>query len=197
MKNYETSTTPESEKDLAQTPKWFIDSLTAFLGIESFELDVASLEATKKAGYCYSLAERGENSLELPWDLWNWCNPPFSNIAAFLEKAVEQASTGYRNTAVLIPNNPETQYVRYAKEWADTIIEMPFRLKFKKPNGMLFLDKKGKEQGPQFSCMVAVFTPLGLKRPAINIYHDFRVGYEQTEKQETSAAKKASEAWNL
>lgn len=180
MSKYNESTTPESEKDLAQTPVWFIESLCDLLGIEFFELDVCALEQTKKAATCYSLAERGENCLELEWDLWNWCNPPFSNILPFLEKAVEQSSSGFKNTAVIMPNNPETAYVRYAKEWADTIIEMPFRIKYRKPSGEMFLDKKGKEQGPQFSCLVAIFTPLGIKKPNTSfMYHDFREGFYQ------------------
>ncbi len=79
-----------------------------------------------------------------------------------------------------MPNNPETAYVRYAKEWADTIIEMPFRIKYRKPSGEMFLDNKGKEQGPQFSCLVAIFTPLGIKKPNTSfMYHDFREGFYQ------------------
>jgi phage N-6-adenine-methyltransferase len=181
MKNLDKSTTPENEKDLAQTPEWFIESLCDLLGIEYFELDVCALEKTKKAATCYSLSERGENCLELDWDLWNWLNPPFSNVLPFLEKAVEQCETGYRNTAAIMPNNPETGYVRYAKEWADMIIEMPFRIKYLRPNGSMFLDKKGKEQSPQFSCLVAIFTPLGLKKKSTSfMYHDFREGFYKT-----------------
>lgn len=178
MSKFNKSSTPESEKDLAQTPKWFIDSVLNLIGIEYFELDVCALEQTKKAATCYSLAERGENALELDWDLWNWCNPPFSNIIAFLEKTVEQAGSGYRNTVAIMPNSPETAYVRYAKANAETVIEMPFRLKFLRHNGERFLDKSGKEQGPQFSCLVAIFTPLGLKKEkASTMYWDFRIGF--------------------
>lgn len=182
MRNYE-SKTPESEKDLAQTPHWFIESLCAVLGIEYFELDVCALEATKKAGSCFSLAERGENCLELDWDLWNWCNPPFSDILPFNEKAAEQAGCGFRNTALIMPNSPETKYIRFAKKHADTIIEMPFRLKFLRPDGTPFISEKtGKEQSPQFSCLVAIYTPLGLIKPTANIYHDFRIGFTDKKK---------------
>lgn len=177
MPKFSKSTTTESEKDLAQTPVWFINSLCDLLGIEFFDLDVCALEKTKKASYFYSLVERNENSLELDWDLWNWCNPPFSNILPFLEKAVKESSSGFKNTAAIMPNNPETAYVRYAKEWADTIIEMPFRMKFERPNGEKFLDKKGREQGPQFSCLVAIFTPLGVRKPTSFMCHDFRKGF--------------------
>jgi len=178
MKSHE-SKTPEKEKDLAQTPKWFIESLCSLLRIDYFELDVCALEATKKAETCYSLQERGENCLKLDWDLWNWLNPPFSNIKPFLEKAVYESDSGFKNTAAIMPNHPETAYVRYLKEHADTIIEMPFRLKFLRPDGTPFLDKYGKEQSPQFSCIVGIFTPLGLIKPTSYIYHDFRTGFQK------------------
>ena len=174
MKNQ--SNTSKEEKDLAQTPEWFISSVLNLLGLPSFDLDVCALKATAKANYWYSLAERGDNSLILPWHTWNWCNPPFSSIAPWVEKAKDEAELG-KNTAMIMPNNPEVEYIRKAKTYADTIIEMPFRLKFLRPDGRKFLDKKGKEQSPQFSCLVAVFTPLGLRREVAHMYYDFREGF--------------------
>lgn len=178
MKNLNQSTTDKSEKDLAQTPEWFIYSLCDLIGIKGFDLDVCSLESTKKAEKCYSLDERGEDGLLLGWGAWNWCNPPFSgsSILEFVGKAHSSAIEG-KNTAIIMPNNPETNYVRYAKGWADTIIEMPFRLKFLRPDGSKFLDSKGRESSPQFSCLVAIFTKLGLSRDTAFMYHDFRQGF--------------------
>jgi hypothetical protein len=172
------SKTPEAEKDLAQTPKWLIASVCHLIGIKSFNLDVCSLESTKKARRCFSLSEREENSLELGWSMWNWCNPPFTNILPFCVKAAEQASSGFKNTAMIMPSSSEVGYVRHAKAHADTIIEMPFRLKFLRPNGQPFISEKtGKEQSPQFSCLIAIYTPLGLVKPTTSIYHDFRKGF--------------------
>lgn len=172
----ENSLTPVNEKDCAQTPKWFIASLLSLLGKESFDLDVCANEATAKANIYYSLDERDENSLNLGWLDLNWCNPPFSNIEPFINKASLEATKG-KTTIMILPNNPETAYIRAAKACADTIIEMPFRLKFLRPNGEPFLDKKGKEQGPKFSCLVAIITPLGLHAPKRSMYYDFREGF--------------------
>lgn len=182
MKNAK-STTPAKEKDYAQTPQWFIASLCSLLGIKQFDLDVCALESTKKAEKCYSLDERGENGLFLLWEKWNWCNPPFSDITPFLEKAHAESSLRGGNTAVIMPASTETKYVRFAKEHADTIIEMPFRLQFLKPDGSKFLSKKtGKPQSPEFSCLVAIFTPLGLRRPTAHMNHDFREGFYEKNK---------------
>lgn len=170
------STTPKEEKDLAQTPVWFVESLLDFIGKKNFTLDVCANKATSKGLTFYSLDEAGQDSLLLPWESNNFSNPPFSNIMPFILKSVSEAELG-NQTCMIIPNNPETAYVRKAKELADTIIEMPFRLKFLRPNGEMFLDKKGKESGPLFSCLVAIFTPIGLKCQTRNIYHDFRTGF--------------------
>lgn len=170
------TTTKESEKDLAQTPWWFIESLKDYAGIHDFDLDVCANKNTSKCNVYYSL-EEDENSLVLPWGDINFCNPPFTNISEFLYKARYEAYSIYSSTYMILPNNPETKYIREAKQMSDTIIEMPFRMKFLRPNGEKFLDKKGKESNPKFSCIVAVITPLGLKVPTRHVYHDFRVGF--------------------
>jgi phage N-6-adenine-methyltransferase len=172
----QSSTTPKSEKDCAQTPIWFMNSLLNLTSSSCFLLDVCANKATAKSFAYYSLEEKGQNALELAWSKNSFCNPPFSNIMPFIEKAEYEATTG-NTTTMLLPNNPETAYIRKVKEVADTIIEMPFRLKFLRPNGEPFLDKKGKEQGPKFSCLIAIITPLGLHAPKRSMYYDFREGF--------------------
>lgn len=174
MKNYNTSSTPEIEKNCAQTPWWFIKSLESFLKIK-FELDACSLPGTGKAPRYFSLKHHN-NALRLNWYRYTFCNPPFTNILPFVEKAVEQARRGVC-TAMVIPYNKETTYVREAFEGADTFIKMPFRLQFERPNGEPFRDKKGNRQSPQFACFIAWFTPIGLSAPTRTIYHDFRAGF--------------------
>lgn len=169
------STTKASEKDCAQTPPWFIKSLESLLG-ETFKLDVCANKATAKGECYYSLDEDGMDGLELPWSKVNWCNPPFSDIKPWLRRASFEAMKGH-STAVIFPDNTETEYSRFAFEGADTIIRMPFRLCFLRPDGTPFLDKHGKKQGPQFPCCVAWYTPIGVKSPTRTIYHDFREGF--------------------
>ena len=170
------STTKSSEKNSAQTPAWFVDSLRDYLGV-NFYLDVCANKYTSKCEYYYSLEERSQNSLQMPWRGINFCNPPFDDITSWIEKAMAEAKLG-NSTAMIFPDTPETSYSRLAFDNADTVIRMPFRLKFLRPDGKPFLDKKGKKQGPQFPCVVAWFTPLGLKVPTRTVYHDFRIGFE-------------------
>jgi len=172
------TTTKEDEKDLAQTPWWFIKALENFLGV-SFNLDVCALEETAKCFSFYSLEDGwGGDGLVCRWSEYNWCNPPYSDIKPWVNRAIEEARVG-KITAMLIPDKPETAISRHARFAADTVIHMPFRLNFIRPNGEQFLDKKGKKQGPKFPVMVVLITPWGLNMPVRDVYIDFReYGYD-------------------
>jgi phage N-6-adenine-methyltransferase len=167
------TTTPESEQDCAQTPWWFIDSLESFTNL-NIDLDVCAAKETAKSEYFYTEKEDG---LEGPWGSVNYCNPPYSNIAPWIEKATLHAVSGC-TTLMLIPDKPEVGYTRLARKHADTVIHMPFRLNFLRPDGSEFLDKSGKKQGPKFPVCVYIFTPHGLNMPVRDIYHDFRIGFK-------------------
>lgn len=175
MKNNQ-STTKASEKNSAQTPAWFFDSLQDYLGVE-FNLDVCANKETAKVWRYFSLDEDGNNGLTSAWREFNFCNPPFNDISSWIDKAISEAETD-ASIAMIFPDTPETGYSRLAFDHADTFIKMPFRLRFLRPDGTEFLDKHGKKQGPQFPCVVAWFTPLGLKVPTRTVYHDFRIGYK-------------------
>jgi len=181
------TTTPESEKDLAQTPNWFIRSLEKYMGTE-ISMDVCALPSTAKHEIYYSL-EDDNDALKCNWSAdykevmdddfahpTAWCNPPFSDPITWINKILEQVDLGV-DTYLLLPNNPETAYVRKAKRYAETIIEMPFRLKFLRPDGSKFLDDNGREKTPKFSCLVAVMNRRGLTSPTHHTYHDFREGF--------------------
>ena len=166
------TTTPNDEKDLAQTPVWFVSAAEKFLGFK-FELDTCCITATAKCKIYYSLIDHGVNSLVVPWAKYNWCNPPYSNVMPWVLKAGDEAIKG-SISCLLIPDKPEVGYVRACDRDADTIIHMPFRLNFLRPDGTEFLNDEGKKQGPKFPVMLAIFTPWGLKMPTRHIYVDFR-----------------------
>ena len=179
--NNQNSTTPENEKDLGQTPFWFIRSVESFVG-KKINLDVCCLSKTSKAPDFFSL-EYGLDCMVQNWtlkdkDVFAWCNPPFSNVDPFIDRAVNQAMKSGTTTAMIIPNNPEVAYRRKLKSACDTFIEMPFRLKFLRPDGTPFVSEKtNKEQSPKFSCALAIITPMGLKVPSRIIEHDFRTDF--------------------
>lgn len=173
--NMNNTTTPESEQDCAQTPWWFIRSLENYTRLE-IELDTCCYQKTAKADLFCSL-ENGHNGLKTQWVGINYCNPPYSNVTPWIEKARDEAISG-STTLMLIPDKPEVGYTRLARQHADTVIHMPFRLNFLRPDGTEFLDKAGKKQGPKFPVCVYIFTPQGLSLPIRDVYHDFRIGFK-------------------
>ena len=166
------TTTPEAEKDTAQTPPWFVRAAEEYLGFK-FDLDVCCQTATAKCEAYYSLVDFGIDSLKVPWGERNWCNPPYSDISPWVIKAASEAKLG-NISCLLIPDKPEVGFVRAARIHADTIIHMPFRLNFLRPDGTEFLDSKGKKQGPKFPVLLALFTPWGVDMPTRDVYVDFR-----------------------
>ena len=131
---------------------------------------------TSKASSWMSIDD-GDDGFTSKWSGVNWCNPPYSDITPWVQKASEE-SVRSNTTIMLIPDKPEVGYTRLARQHADTVIHMPFRLNFLRPDGTEFLDKNGKKQGPKFPVCVYIFTPQGLRMPIRDIYHDFRIGFK-------------------
>jgi phage N-6-adenine-methyltransferase len=175
--NFNNSTTPESEQDCAQTPFWFIGSLEDFTNL-NIGFDVCAAKNTAKSQDYYSIDE-GIDGLDsfCDWGRINYCNPPYSNISPWVQKSKIEAEKG-NTTLMLIPDKAEVGYTRLARQHADTVIHMPFRLNFLRPDGSEFLDKAGKKQGPKFPVCVYIFTPQGLQMPIRDVYYDFRVGFK-------------------
>jgi phage N-6-adenine-methyltransferase len=100
------STTPLKEKDYWQTPWWLIRQLESMCHVE-FILDACATDQTKKALLHFS---EKEDALSLNWadyffGLSNstalyqkngavWCNPPFSQMALWIDKNIEESQKG-------------------------------------------------------------------------------------------------------
>ncbi len=167
------TTTPPAEQDLAQTPWWFVKAVENWQG-SKFTLDVCANAATAKCEAYYSLDEMGLNSLVLPWSTNNWCNPPYSNVMPWVQKARKEAKLGNRSV-LLIPDKPEVACCRAAWTLANAVYHMPFRLNFLRPDGSQFTDKDGKKQGPKFPVWLCVFdSPEITGRPFVD-YVDLRL----------------------
>lgn len=175
------SFTPEEEKDLAQTPREYVRAFEIINGIK-FNLDVCALQQTAKCERYYSLLERNENSLELDWSGLNYCNPPYSDVTPWVEKAFLEAKCG-RTSVLLIPDKPEVKYMQFCHNHADTIYHMDHRLNFLRPNGKPFLTEKGKKQGPKFAVCWVVFSPFATASVTSTARHAYLFGMRNTAKQ--------------
>lgn len=170
--NLNNSTTLEHLKDLAQTPPEFFIATQNHFRLR-FELDVCALSSTAKVPVYYSLAEHGANGLLLPWSRMNWCNPPYSDMMPWVDKAIVEAGKG-NSSWLLIPDKPETGITQRCKDMGDSVYHMRHRLNFIKPDGTPFLTEEGKKQGPKFPVMLVAFTPMGLVSSTRDEYIDFR-----------------------
>ena len=79
----------------------------------SFLFDVAAQKHNSKCLYYSS------DSLHIDWTQNNWCNPPFSLIGEFIDKAVQEACLG-KHTTMICKAATETKWflkaVKHAKE---------------------------------------------------------------------------------
>jgi phage N-6-adenine-methyltransferase len=98
---------PGRSKQNYQTPVEFLEAVRDRLQINHFSWDLAADAANKVAINFYTEAD---NSLrpELTWNpypgCWAWLNPPYADIAPWVEKAAREAQKG-AHIAILVPSS--------------------------------------------------------------------------------------------
>jgi phage N-6-adenine-methyltransferase len=92
---------PGLSKQDVQTPPGFLAAVRSLLQISDFDLDVAADSTNAVVPFYY---DEQTNGLDMPWvvDGWAWCNPPYSKIRPWVERAYEQSQQGAK-IAVLVP----------------------------------------------------------------------------------------------
>lgn len=122
---------PGRSEQTVATPRDFLARVGDSFG--GFDLDVCANADNAAAERYYSLDERGENALVLPWDgQHNWCNPPFADIAPWVQHAYEQScQPGYTGqTTMLVPASVGSNwYLNWVYGKADVLF-LNGRLKF-------------------------------------------------------------------
>jgi phage N-6-adenine-methyltransferase len=94
---------PGRSKQDYGTPPEFLEAVKGRLEIPFFDCDLAASPENAVAGRYYTKAE---NSLLHPWTCgrgWNWLNPPFTNIGAWVNKANISSTLFGARTAMLVP----------------------------------------------------------------------------------------------
>jgi hypothetical protein len=84
----------ERGEQAAQTPDWLWSALEDVYG--KFDFDPCPHAPTF-------------NGLSVPWKRLNYCNPPYNNVRAWIEKALQELKHG-RATVFLIPFRPTSKY---------------------------------------------------------------------------------------
>ena len=129
-----------------------------------FTLDVAAAPHNAKCELFYT---REDDGLEQQWNGVVWCNPPYSDLGAWVEKAwFEWQSGRCRRIVMLVPANRTEQ--RWWQQWVEpdrdrgdaddgetrfTVRFLPGRMRFIRPN--VVIGPKGDR--PPFGCCLLIW----------------------------------------
>jgi phage N-6-adenine-methyltransferase len=142
--------------DDRRTPPDLLAECARLAGVPMFHLDVAANAENTKAPHWYDLEVDG---LTQPWWGYTWCNPPYSNIRPWVEKADEETSRA-DVIAMLLPAN------RTEQAWWQELIEpyrradlvdvyfLAGRRRFDRPGGW---EKPAKGDRPPFGLCLVVW----------------------------------------
>lgn len=123
------------------TPKWLYEHLN---WIFKFDLDVCASKANHKHKNYYT---KKDNALTKSWAKSNFCNPPYSDQAPWIKKAIAEAECG-NASVLLLMCDISTANFRLCYEKASEIWLINNRIRF-----------DGAKGAPRFSSMIAIFKP--------------------------------------
>lgn len=145
------SHTAVSDKDSWQTPLWLFDALDIEFG---FWLDVA---ASAENALCAHYLSEANDALTHNWSSYGaiWCNPPYSKILPWVEKASEQCRQQRQAVVMLVPEDMSVGWFSKALETADEVrVITDGRINFNNP-------ATGKEQkGNSKGSMLLIWRPF-------------------------------------
>ena len=130
------------KSDEWETPQWLFDLYNA---IYHFDLDAC---ATPQNAKCQKYYTKEDNGLECEWEGSVWCNPPYSEAAKWVEKAVESVENEECETVVmLLPVRTDTKWFHDYICLHDVHIDfLKGRLRF-----------NGSENNAPFPSMIVIF----------------------------------------
>lgn len=110
--------------DTWATPLWLYKYAESRFG--KFDLDVC---ADSNSFQCEPYYTVEDNSLVQPWASLNWCNPPYSNIRPWVEKATLETELE-RSTVMLLPADFSTRWFKLVWEVSSDILVFNKRVQF-------------------------------------------------------------------
>jgi len=106
----------ENPRDCGETPWEFLHATEKMLNC-TVSLDVCASEHNSKSPAFYT---KEQNGLQRTWRCKQikgkhmrvaWCNPPYSNVTPWIEKAIEEAIEGH-TTLMLLKSDSSTKWFR-------------------------------------------------------------------------------------
>jgi len=129
MSTEKKSFTPKEIKDLWQTPKELFNMLNKEF---RFNCDVACSDDNRLVNEDW--ITEGENALSFSknWGSVNWCNPPYSNVAPWVNKANLEHMNG-KTTVMLVPADTSVKWFRDAYKSCNEVRFISGRISFINP----------------------------------------------------------------
>ena len=112
-----------SGKDNWATPEVFFSRLNQTY---QFSLDACAEAWSAK---CKDFYTEADNGLLQHWKTWTWCNPPYSEIRAWFQKATEEMKLGNSSVLLTFARTDTRAFNDFALQ-ASEIIFIKGRLKF-------------------------------------------------------------------
>ena len=140
------SHTKETEKDLYETPSYLYRWQDSY---NDFYLDLAASSKNKKCKY---FIDKEEDSFTIGWGDFclerginsaGWLNPPYSRIAPWLYKAVDESKNGFKTVMLIETPNGQDHY-RDVFNYAREIIFINGRISFIASHDMEKKNKHGE-----------------------------------------------------
>jgi phage N-6-adenine-methyltransferase len=110
-------------KDLWQTPVEIFNALNKEF---KFSWDVA---ASEKNHLCVNYLTEEDDAINSLWGVTNWCNPPYSNITPWVNKAISQHELGL-TTVMLVPADTSVKWFKLAYESCNEVRFISGRISF-------------------------------------------------------------------
>jgi phage N-6-adenine-methyltransferase len=132
---------PVTIGDDAPTPQEFWRQLDAEFG---FTLDVAASQENTKCAAFYTLEDDG---LQQPWAGVVWCNPPYSDIGPWIERARLEATAGRATTVLLVPSRTDQGW------WHDHVADGKAEVRWIRGR----LRFGGRKQSAPFPCCLVIY----------------------------------------
>ena len=104
------TSTPKEIRDLWRTPQFVFDFYNERF---KFNCDVACSDENRLVNEHWLTVDDDALCHTTNWGSVNWCNPPYSDITPWIQKAIEQMKQGKR-TVMLLPADTSVKWFKLA-----------------------------------------------------------------------------------
>lgn len=154
------SFTPASIKDCWQTPRAIFDYYNERF---NFNMDVACSDENKLVSEDWLTEDDDALAYYTDWNSRNFCNPPYSDIAPWVQKAITQSRIANRLTVMLIPADTSVKWFKLAYENCTECHLISGRVSF------VNADTQKPVNGNNKGSVVFIFDPLSPVKQSVHL----------------------------